>query len=257
MTQAAREHPLLPKAWVCFRNGEIQQAKELCRQVIDESPLAAPHAWLLIALCELKDGDVAGAEDALDEIPEMMELRVPTTTVRAQCALLQGEHAAAKVAFLVALDYQPDSIDALYGLAQAHYGLGELLAAREAARRVVAIQPEHATAHFLLGVAALNDGDAQEAIGAFGAAAKLLPESPEIHNNLGLAYQMAEDLVRAERHYRRAVALKDDFGHAWYNLAAIVGAADRYDEAEQCYDKAIAADAALSEHGKPWAHAKA
>lgn len=257
MTQAVREHPLLPKAWSSFQQGDVEQATRLCRQVIDESPAAAPQAWLLIAVCALREGKVDDAEDALSEIPDRVEWRVPTTIVRAQCALAQEDYPSAKAAFMVALDYQPDSGEALYGLAQARLALGESKAARDTVRKLVSLAPDHAAGQFLLGVAALGDDDAVEAVSAFSAAARLLPESPEVYNNLGLAFQMAGESVKAEKQYRRAVELNESFGHAWYNLAAIVGAQGKLDEANQCYEKAVALDDTLEAHGKPWEQSKA
>lgn len=251
MANFIKDHPQMRQAWEQYTTGDKAQAQALCRQIIEEAPDSAPNAWLLLALCELAGNDLDAAEAALEHVGDVLALKVPATIVQGQLALAREEFAEAKVLFSVALDYQPESVDALYGLGQALHGLNSPLA-RNPLRQVVNLQPDHAVAHFLLGVIALEAEDAEEAIAAFAAAGRLMPDSPEIQNNLGLAYQVAGDNKRAEKSYRKAVALKADFAQAWFNVAAMAAANGDQEEAQRCYDKALALDAALGDHGKPW-----
>jgi tetratricopeptide (TPR) repeat protein len=251
MAKHIEDHPQIREAWVQYGKENYGKAQTLCQGLVDDASPAAPNAWLIIALCELANGKPDAAEDALDNIADLLPMKVPTAIVQGQIALAREQFAEAKISFSVALDFQPDSIDALYGLGQAQHGLGDA-SAREPLRRVVNLQAKHAAAQFLLGVVALEAEDSAEAIAAFGAASRLLPKSAEVANNLGLAHQAAGEPKRAEKNYRNAISLSPDFAQAWFNLAATLGTCDNLMEAQRCYDQALTLDPSLSEHGKPW-----
>lgn len=252
MTQLINEHPQLRQSWEFYQQGKWSEAKEACKQIIDEGSEVAPNAFLLTAMCQLAEGNVEAAVLALDEAEHVLALRVPIAIVRGQCALERAAYSEAQVSFRVALDYQPESAEAWYGLGRALLGLDETQPARAALRQAASLMPEYAAVQFLLGVAALQENDSQEAISAFTTTARLLPDAPEVANNLGLAHQAAGDAKRAEKSYRRAVELNADFAHAWYNLAAVVAENGALSDAQAHYEKALALDASLAEHGKPW-----
>jgi tetratricopeptide (TPR) repeat protein len=252
MNQAPIEHPQLRQAWACYQQADREKVRALCGNMIASSADVVPSAWLLLSMCELDDGNLLAATAALDEIDDVLALRVPVAILRGQCALADERYNEARTAFRVALDYQPDSSDAWFGAARAALGLGQHQEAKDALRQAIAIQPANANAQFLFGVMALEANESAEAISAFVATAKLLPEAPEVSNNLGLAYQLAGDTKRAAAAFRRAVELAADFAQAWFNLAGVEATMGNLPEAERCHAKALTLDPDLSVHGKPW-----
>ena len=247
MNQSNRAHPLMQRAWECYRDGDRGGASNFSQQVLDESPTVM-DAWLLIALCRLDDGDVVGAEEALDELESEITLRVPVTLLRGRCALVDGRAEEAKIHFSVAREYQPDNADAQYGLAQALLSLGEKDAARTALRETISLRPEHGPAYFELGNLSLEMGDVDGAFAALRNAARLLPDSAQVANNLALVYQMRDDLERAERQYRRAVKLQEDFAEAWFNLSFVARARGNEVDADEALSKALVLKPELTVH---------
>ncbi len=90
----------------------------------------------------------------------------------------------------------------------------------------------------------------------YEAALRFDPQNPEVHNNLGvLCYQ--QRLLQAGTpspqwegcaltHLERSIALSPQYWQAHYNLAAVYEALERYADAENQYNRVIAADASLA-----------
>ena len=85
---------------------------------------------------------------------------------------------------LAALQYQPDSLEALNNLAGANLKLGNACAAEEVCRRILAVQPGFHTAWTNLGVALTYQGRIIEGIEAMKRALEIAPEDWIARDNL-------------------------------------------------------------------------
>jgi protein O-GlcNAc transferase len=131
------------------------------------------------------------------------------------------------------------------GFAEAHNDRGVIFAANgmlpEAVscfERAVALNPGYAEARTNLarGLRSLQRLD--EAVTQFELALKFA-ESPLAHFNLASALELTGRHPEAERHYRCAIALRDDFVDAHIQLAALLQGTDRLPEALAHAERAV------------------
>lgn len=76
-----------------------------------------------------------------------------------------------------------------------------------------------------------RSGRTRRAIELFEEALKISPSLAPLHNNLATACFAEGKLERAERHYRRAIALDDEYFGAWFNLGRVLAGMGRKGDA--------------------------
>ncbi len=92
---------------------------------------------------------------------------------------------------------------------------------------------ESAVLHMRLGVSEYESGDFPQALKELLQAENLDPSNPLIQNNLGLCYLMRDRPDLAELHLKKAVQLEKKYTEARNNLARVLIALKKYDEADQ------------------------
>jgi tetratricopeptide (TPR) repeat protein len=110
------------------------------------------------------------------------------------------------------------------------------------ARRILASEPGYRPALNLLGILREEAGDHREAADLFARFAELAPDDPEAHYNLAIVLVALERLDDAIVHYRRAIALKPNHAKAYSNLGAALRLRGRLDDAEAACRRALALD---------------
>jgi type IV pilus biogenesis/stability protein PilW len=88
-----------------------------------------------------------------------------------------------------------------------------------------------ADAHYNLGVQTLNEGNYQAALIELRKAERFRPRDPRIHSALGLAYFYAQRYDDAEGAYRKALSLQRDYSEAHMNLGALYARQGKCDQA--------------------------
>lgn len=158
---------------------------------------------------------------------------------RAQIAWRQGQFQEAVRAYRQALEINPES-------AQAHYGLGLALAqlqkypeAVDSFRAAVRFEPEWATAYKDLGVAYLKVKNWPQAAQAFRSSLQYQPEDPEAHYNLGVALGKLGRHQEALKAFKEALRLKPNYVAALNNLGMANIKLSRWDEAKRSFDQAL------------------
>lgn len=89
-------------------------------------------------------------------------------------------------------------------------------------RQALAHDPRHGQSLNLLGILSLNGGRLDQAIDLFGRAASGAGPTPVFHNNLGAALREAGRNGEAAQAFRRAIAVKPDYGRALINLGQLL-----------------------------------
>ncbi len=118
---------------------------------------------------------------------------------------------------------------------------GNLAGAEQLYRQVLAANPRHADAWHLLGLVAHASGNGQAAVDCISRAIQLDGGQPSFHLHLGEAYRLLRDWSGAEAACRQALRLKDDsVGHN--TLGAVLSDQHRFDQAADCYRRAIEID---------------
>lgn len=118
--------------------------------------------------------------------------------------------------------------------------LGDADSALEFANRAIALEPDNPRGLWLKGLAQFRLGKADSALALFDAASSA--DTTEIDYARSLA-RTAEQLDRIDlvaRGYRRVVALDENDGEAWFQLAAASARIGRFSEAEQALTSAVA-----------------
>ncbi len=160
------------------------------------------------------------------------------TTLGATNALV-GDQQGAVDAFRAALSIQPDSADAMVGLARALSDSGREKEAERTYNQAVALRPNLWSSHNHLGVFHLVRGRYDEAIRAFNAAVALTPDNVRVLNNLGAAYQQMGRHEDALKMYARSIAERPN-AIAYSNRGTCLFFMARYDESADAFERATA-----------------
>lgn len=229
---------ILFKAGTHAKNGEVAEARQLYRLVLQSQPnnklakqgltrldeiapeIPQPPSDLINALAAAYNaGQITAVAsqiaEALRRYPDSFILwSIEGLRLR---ALEQYERAAAAFAEVIRLN--PGYADGHSNLGITLLDLGKPQAAEEALKRAVALRPDYAEAHNNLGNALKHQGKLVPAMRGYESALKLRPDFAEAHSNLGSAHRERGNVDPALAHLRRAIALKPDFAEAYVHLA--------------------------------------
>ncbi|MBR1091492.1 tetratricopeptide repeat protein [Bradyrhizobium manausense] len=144
----------------------------------------------------------------------------------------------------------PEAETALFEAFQ-HHQAGRLDAAVGRYRDAIAIHPDFPEALNNLGIALKDQNRFSAAVTEYRKALVLRPDLAQIWNNLGDSLHSLGDRASAIAHYRKAVALQPDYATAWRNLGDCLAETGVLDEAQQCFDRALALDSSLDASSSP------
>ena len=117
----------------------------------------------------------------------------------------------------------------LFATALQHHRAGRLNEAETLYRQILATDSNHPDSLHMLGVLAHQTGQPQLAIDLIRRAITGNSAVPAFHNNLGNALGAAQRWPEAEASYRRALAWKQDYAEAHYNLGSALRAQGKFD----------------------------
>lgn len=159
---------------------------------------------------------------------------------RARALAAAGRLTEAVVAFGKILAVQPGRLDALTGLAEAAWTLGQMKLAADCLRLAIRAQGEDFTLHHNLGNVLRRQGDLAGAEAAYRRAIEIRPAAAESHNGLGHVHLACGRLERALECYRRAQTIDPEQCETLNNLGNALRRLGRYEEAETHYRRALA-----------------
>jgi predicted O-linked N-acetylglucosamine transferase (SPINDLY family) len=119
--------------------------------------------------------------------------------------------------------------------------------AEQVYRQILAQYPQHVPSLHMLGVLLSETGHQDEAIPLLRRSVDLLPDRPEPRVNLGLALARVDQLGQAAEAYRAALSLDQRCAPAWANLAEILLAWGKFDDAIAACRRAIELQPGLRE----------
>jgi Tfp pilus assembly protein PilF len=151
----------------------------------------------------------------------------------------RGETDAAEQRYRMALEIDPDSMEA-------HFNLGVALASRrqfstaiEHFRAALAKQPDWAQAHFNLASALAGMGDNDAAVNEYREALRVVPDYVEAHNNLARLFAHQRNIKAAVDHFQKALAIEPGRATIHYNFGNALAAARQLDAAIEQYEEAL------------------
>jgi predicted O-linked N-acetylglucosamine transferase (SPINDLY family) len=186
------------------RGGRLQEAEQICRQLLQVDPNHADAIHLLGLI-----------------------------------AHQVGQHAIAIEYFGRAIALKGNVAAFHNNLGEAYRVLRQIPEAIACYRRALELRPDYAEAHNNMGVALKDQGNLDDAVAAYRRALELKPDYVEAYNNLGVALKSQEKLDEAVACYRRALELKPDFAQAHNNLGIALKNQRKLDEAVASYHRAL------------------
>ncbi|WP_143756933.1 O-linked N-acetylglucosamine transferase, SPINDLY family protein [Caballeronia glebae] len=223
-----------------FREGDREQAENLCLEILDTMPENAPARHLLGAI-HLLNGDPVTAESFIRaslsiEADERKEIDLGLTLKA------QKRHAEAEAAFRRALLLDPNFALAHYNLARLFDEQGDPAAAEAAYRSAIECAPNVAQYCFDLGRHLAIKGAFPQALEQLNRTVELAPDSAEALNSLGIVLIDMEQPEKAEFIFRRVVELSPNFVLGLTNLGNVLIDTGRTSEAEFYLRRALEVD---------------
>lgn len=153
----------------------------------------------------------------------------------AEQLLDQGRIDAALAEFGMALEDNPDLIEAHMGMGDIYRELDQPQIALGAYRRAVNLDEQNADAHYGVGLMSQLLGNLNDAIESYLQTLVLDPSRLDANRDLGTAYVMAGRPDFAIEYAKRATELDPEDQAGWFNLAAVYNLLGDYEEALRCY----------------------
>ncbi len=149
------------------------------------------------------------------------------------------DYKSAKSAYEMALDINPNYINALDNLGNTYIQLGQLKEAVLLFEKVLGISPRDFYAHLNLGVVYSRLEDYPKAIEFYEKAIKINPRAAQAYFQLGFIYELKGQAQKAIENYQKTVQLKPDDAEAYYNLGNVYAGLNLNAKAIDAYLKTV------------------
>ena len=220
------------------RQGDVKQAEQLYRQVLEADPgHADAHANLGVALLTTgrKHEALACFRQALCSDPQHFYAH----NNLGNALMEQGHMAEAVACFRQALRINPNYANAHYNLGNIAKDQGRLAEAIHCYREALRVNPDHVDAHNNLGNALFEQGQLAEAAECYRHVLRLNPRHANVYNNLGVVLRDQGQLAEAALCFRQAMSTDTRNVDAHINLAVIFDRLAKRDEAMDQYEQAL------------------
>jgi tetratricopeptide (TPR) repeat protein len=187
-----------------YKTGDLAQAEEVCKQILDEHP------------------------DNIDVLHFLGILYYQ-----------RGIYDTAEEYFRKGLKIDHDNSDLLCNMGNTLKQRGQLDEAMEYYEKAIQTNPTYGDTYNSVGYILHSRGKIDEAIAYYQKAAELEPEFGDAYYNLGTAFQDKNQLDEAIGYYQKAVELEPDLDDAYYNLGIIWQEKKKIDDAIACYQKTL------------------
>ena len=246
--------------------------------------IVARFSTLLVALGVLSGCATLGKPtDEQEQIEDDAAIPLADLLAQGNAALRGGDLDAAQVNFALAVEREPDNLDALYKLGVIRFEKGGLDVAEGLLRAALGLDPTHQGSREALGIVLLKqkrlveaetvlwkalesrpdswqvmnalgviadmDSRHAQAQELFSAALHVTSRSAKVTNNLGYSFYLSGDNEEAEFHFRKATDHDPHYVHAWSNLALLYTRTKRYREARAAFDRIGSAHQAANNLG--------
>jgi protein O-GlcNAc transferase len=208
---------MFARAWQHHQAGDICQAEQLYRQVLEANPRHA-DAWCFLGAACQAQGKLAEAEASYQRAVAI----APTYGSAHNClGVLRAQQkrlTEAIASFDLALRSEPENPEYHYNLGLALNESGKHEQAKLHFRQALRCRPDYPEAWNDLGSALVMTDSFDAAVVSFQQALRLRPDFAQAHSNLAKALQSQGNLDDAVRHCQQALTFKPDFAEAHHNL---------------------------------------
>jgi predicted O-linked N-acetylglucosamine transferase (SPINDLY family) len=229
---------LLRSAVEHYQKGNLRQAEDICRKILQKQPKNFHVLNFLGAIYyQREEFDSASRyfKKALQINPGFAEAY--NNLGNALKGRDQLDEAIACYRKAVELS---TSFDLAYnGLGVALQKKGNIDDAIDSFRKALQINPNYADAYNNLGTAFREKGSLDDAIAFFEKALQINPNIADVYNNLGTAFREKGNLDGAIAFFEKALQVNPAFAGALYNLGNVFEEKAQYDSAITCYQEAL------------------
>jgi tetratricopeptide (TPR) repeat protein len=226
---------------VAHQRGQFRRAVQLMQRAVALAPEAGPYYCNLAESLRMS-GDVAAAVAAAQKAIALIPHNPDAYNHLGLALQMQGRFEEALTAFREAISLRPDFALAHNNLGGAYRDLERNDEALEAYREAVRLAPNLHLALSNLGQSLLEKGEKEEAEKYCRKAIELVPDFPEGLSNLGNALRAADNLTAAKECYRKALTLRPNVAMVHGNLGQALQQEGNLDDAIRCYEQAAALD---------------
>ena len=220
------------------KQGQIDQAELIYRQILDENPSHADALHLLGVVAHQR-GQFGRAVNLIQKAVSLAPDAGTYYCNLAESYRMGGNMTSALAAAKKAVELVPHSPDAHNHLGLAYQMLGKNAEAVVAFRDAIELRSDFALAHNNLGGVLRELEQKDEALAAYREAVRLAPTLPLALSNLGQALLEVGEKEEAERYCKEAVRLAPAFPEALSNLGNVLRALDNLKDAKECYRIAL------------------
>ena len=194
----------LQQAISFYQVGQLQQAEQICQQILRDFPKHAETLHLLGII-----------------------------------AYQVGENKIATDLITRAIEVDSKQSPFYYSLGNSLRGQGKLEKAIEAYQQAIQIQPNHAEAYNNLGVALIDQGKLEESIQIYQKTLEIQPNCADAYNNLGNVLREQGRLKESIQAYQKTLEIQPNCADAYSNLGIALKEQGRLKESIRAYQKAI------------------
>jgi tetratricopeptide (TPR) repeat protein len=229
---------ILELAIIAHRNGNIDEAENLYRQILTIQPMHAKSHNNLGVLSNFR-GRIEEAEKSFKKAIELKPDYAEAHFNLANKIANTKKFEEAEKIYRKAIELKPDYAAAYFNLGNTQKKLGKLDETEISYKKVVALKPDYAQAHYNLGVTLKGLKKLNDAEVSFKQAIILKSDYVEAYNNLGVILQKQGRLHEAEVILRKAIVLKPGFVEAIFNLSLVMDFLNNLEESIILLEKII------------------
>jgi len=218
------------RATKLYSAGQLDQAEDLCRQIIAARPMRADVHNILGVVLHRK----GRTEEGVKCVREAVRLNSTNPHFYSNLGEMErkaGNLDAAATALRRAISIDPNSAQAQNNLGIVYYDQHDYEKAAEHYRKAIETDDRYAEAHNNMGNAHRALGDTDAALGEYERAIELRENYAEAYNNMATALRDQQKLEEAEFSYRRALQIRPNYIEAAQNLSTLLLQQKRYDDA--------------------------
>lgn len=226
----ALSHYFFEKARALQQGGNLAQAEEIYRQLLERDPRAFKVLNNLGIVFE-SQGRMVEAEWAYRRALEIEPRSALAHFNLGHAMHREGRYEQAEQSYRRASELDPQSFGASFNLGRLLQERERVVEAEACFRRAAEIDPRSTAAHSCLGEALYDQGRVKEALDGYRRAVECDPNTASEHFNVGKALDALGRLEGAAASYRRSLELHPESGVVRANLARALDRLGRRDEA--------------------------
>ena len=228
----------LQQAISFYQVGQLQQAEQICQQILRDFPKHAETLHLL-GIIAYQVGEHKIATDLITRAIEVDSKQSPFYYSLGNSLRGQGKLEKAIEAYHQAIQIQPNHAEAYNNLGTVFIDQGRIDDAIETYQQAIRIQPDHGEAYYNLGNAFHSQTRLEEAVQSYHQAIQIQPNRLEAYNNLGVALIDQGKLEESIQIYQKTLEIQPNCADAYSNLGIALKEQGRLKESIRAYQKAI------------------